>query len=435
MTFSSSVQGRRGGLPEVARLIPKAEPHQLENGLTVILVPSRRAPVVAHAIAYGAGTRDESIGHGGTAHFLEHMMFKGSQGFGAGEIDRLTQDLGGSNNAFTNHDLTLYYFSFAADRWTLALDVELDRMQSLLLDRHELDSERRVILEEISMYESEPWDALDEAVHRAFFPDHAYGRSVLGTRKELADIDRQVLGSFHGRLYRPENAVLSIVGDLDPERALAEVQERFGAVGTAAQARSSADRAVAEPGHRQGSFRIERTQGELARMLLALPSPSGASPDHAALRLLLSVLGSGRSSRLHRALVDEGQRCVWVSTDLQENLDPGMAVIAAEALPGVEPQEIESTVLKELAKLRATPPTAEELARARRMEVADWLFGHERVDQMAFLAATACTLFDLEHPLRYMDSMFEATPDDLLRVAQQYLDPEGCSVFGWSLPE
>ncbi len=416
-------------------MIPQAELHRLENGLKVILVPSRRAPVVAHAIAYGAGARDETAGHGGTAHFLEHMMFKGSAEFGAGEIDRLTQDLGGSNNAFTNHDLTLYYFSFAADRWTLALDIELDRMASVLLDPHELDSERRVILEEISMYESEPWDALDQAVHRELFPEHPYGRSVLGTRDELAQIDREVLAAFHGRLYRPENAVLSIVGDMDPQRALAEVQERFGKIPAEPGAGRASERAIDKAGHRQGSSRVERVQGELSRMLVALPSPAGSSPDHAILRLLLAVLGSGRSSRLHRALVDEGQRCVWVSTDVQETLDAGVTMIAAEALPGVEPGEIENSVRLELARLRAEPPTAEELARARRMEVADWLFGHERVNQMAFLAATACTLFDLDHPMRYMDTLLEARPEDLLRVAQLYLDPEISSVFGWSLPE
>ena len=422
-------------MPDVARLIPRAELRHLENGLTVVLVPSRRAPVVAHALAYGAGARDEAIGHGGTAHFLEHMMFKGSARFGAGEIDRLTQNLGGSNNAFTNHDLTLYYFSFAADRWTLALDVELDRMQSVLLDRDELDSERRVILEEISMYESEPWDALDHAVSRELFPDHPYGRSVLGTREELAQIDREVLGAFHERLYRPENAVLSIVGDFDPERAMGEIEARFGATTSDAPARRRPERGNPLAGHRQGSARVERAQGELARMLVALPSPPGSSSDHAILRLLLSVLGSGRSSRLHRALVDHGQLCVWASTDLQETLDAGGTMIAAEALPGVDPQKIEDVVLLELAKLRDEPPTLEELARARRMEVADWLFAHERVDQMAFLAATACTLFDLDHPLRYMDTLLEAGPEDLLRVARLYLDPDRSSVFGWSHPE
>lgn len=430
-----SSRGRAGHIPEVARLIPRAEQHLLDNGLTVVLVPTDRAPVVAHALAYRAGARDEAPGLGGTAHFLEHMMFKGAERFGAGEIDRLTQSLGGVNNAFTSHDLTLYYFTFAADRWSWALEVERDRMDGLLLEKNEVDSERRVILEEISMYQSEPWDALDEAVRLGLFPEHAYGRPVLGTREELAGIDRSVLADFHGSLYRPEHAVLSIVGDLDADRALEEVRRQFEGVGSAGPPSTPSARAVAQAGHRSGPSRLERRQGELARLLVALPAPAGDHPDHPALRLLLSVLGSGRSCRLHRALVDEGQHCVWVTTDLQESLDPGMLVLAAEAVPGSDPAIIEAQLLSELEALRQAPPSPEELARAQRMEVADWLFGHEKVDQVAFLAATSCCLFDLDHPARYLERLFNTTPEDLLRVAQTYLDPDRSSVIGWSLPE
>ena len=139
--------------PEVSALV--AEPFsslpgcrrlsRLGNGLTVCLLENRQAPVVTTALAYRAGTRDETPGHGGTAHFLEHMMFKGSARFGPGEIDRRTQALGGSNNAFTSHDSTTYYFSFAADRWTEALAIEADRMASLTLDPRQVASERQVI--------------------------------------------------------------------------------------------------------------------------------------------------------------------------------------------------------------------------------------------------------------------------------------------------
>lgn len=428
-------RARASALPDVARLIPQATSTVLANGLTVVVVPSRRAPVVATALAYRAGTRDEAVGFGGTAHFLEHMMFKGSAEYGPGRIDHLTQMLGGSNNAFTSHDLTLYYFTFAADRWTRALDVEQDRMRGLLLDPVELDSERRVILEEISMYRTEPWDVLDEKVHQDFFPDHAYGRPVLGTRDELARIDRQVLGEFHRRFYSPENAVLAVVGDVDPQRAADEVAARFGALGVPSEPSEPSSRALPESSPASGTRRFERRQGELARFLLALPAPPGNHVDHPTLRLALAVLGSGRSSRLHRALVDEGRLCLWVAADLQESLDAGMVSIAAELVPGVDPARVEEEILRCLADLRREPPTEAEAARALRMEVADWLFDHEKVDQMAFLAATSSCVFDLEHPARYLERMHGASADDLLRVSETYLDVEQRSVLGWSLPE
>ncbi|HEY4563506.1 MAG TPA: pitrilysin family protein, partial [Thermoanaerobaculia bacterium] len=156
--------------PGLKSLPGRLELERLGNGLTVCLLENPQAPVVTSALFYRAGTRDEAPGHGGTAHFLEHMMFKGAARFGPGEIDRLTQALGGVNNAFTSHDSTAYYFNFAADRWTEALAIEADRMSSLALDPEQVASERQVILEEIAMYDSEPWDALEMAVHERLFP-------------------------------------------------------------------------------------------------------------------------------------------------------------------------------------------------------------------------------------------------------------------------
>ena len=156
-------------LPDPRAAVPRPELRTLDNGLEVCVLPWRRAPVVATAFVYRAGTLDESPEHGGTAHFLEHMMFKGTARRGPGELDRVTRALGGSNNAFTSHDLTLYYFTFAADRWPTALELERDRMDGLLLDPVDVDSEREVILEELAMYEGEPWDALDQASSARFF--------------------------------------------------------------------------------------------------------------------------------------------------------------------------------------------------------------------------------------------------------------------------
>lgn len=419
------------GLHTLGRRLDEADVRQLDSGLTVGVLPWKRAPVVASSLAYRVGAREEEAGRGGTAHFLEHMMFKGSAHFPVGEIDRQTRALGGNNNAFTSHDLTLYYFTFAADRWQHALDIELDRMTALELDRTETDSERQVILEELSMYQSEPWDALDQEVQRCFFTRHPYGRPVIGSRQEIEGIDTAVLGAFHGHYYQPGGAVLAVVGDIDPEAAHDAVAERFAGLPSGKPERASLE---PDPGV-EGLERLERRHGELARLLIALPAPEGTHPDHPALRLLLAVLGSGRSSRLHRALVDDGQSCVWVSTDVQDTLDPGMATIAAELVPGVDPGRVEAQVLQQLERLVKEPPAADEIARARRMIFADWLFGHERVNQQSFMLATSLALFDLRFPTRYLEQLLRAETADLLRVARQYLRPESRGVIGWSLPE
>ncbi len=411
-------------------LLPPARIRRLDNGLTVCTVEDRRAPLVALAVVYRAGARDETTREAGAAHFLEHMMFKGSRRFGPGEVDRLTRALGGSNNAFTSHDATLYYFTFAADRWRRALEIEADRMAALTLDPAEVASERQVILEEIAMYESEPWDALEMRVAADFFGGHPYGRPVLGTRESLAQIDGAVLGDFHRRFYRPSNAVVAVAGDIGAG-VEAEVAAAFGDLdGPAAPSPAS------HPGERLRQLhRIERRQGEVPRMLLTLPAPGAADPEHPLLLLLLAVLGSGRASRLHRGLVEEGQLCVFVTTELVETVEPGAATIALEVVPGIEPARVEAELLAAVDRLRAAGPSAEEVARAKKILLADWIFGHEKGHQLAFLLGSALATFDAEHPWRYLERLRSAEVGDLQPIAERYLDPAAGGIVGWSLPK
>lgn len=403
---------------------------RLANGLTVCVLENRQAPVVTTALCFRAGTRDEAPGHGGSAHFLEHMMFKGSARFGPGEIDRRTQALGGSNNAFTSHDSTTYYFSFAADRWTEALAIEADRMAALTLDPRQVASERQVIREEIAMYDSEPWDALEVAVQARLFRGHPYGRPVLGTRGELRATGREELATFQRRFYRPDNAVLVVAGEASEETVLAEVERTLGGLPPGAEQRAGASPVVWP----EGMARLRRRKGEVPRLLLALAAPAGDHPDHAVLRLLVALLGSGRSSRLYRALVDEGQLCSWIHTDLTESLDAGHLTIAAEVVPGVEPARVEGELLGLLAELVGTRPGLEEVERARQVALADWVLHHERVEQQALSLAVALALFDAEHLDRQMRRLLAASPAALHEAAGRYLRPELGSVLGWSLP-
>jgi zinc protease len=406
---------------------------RLGNGLTVCLLENRQAPIVTSALFYRAGTRDEPAGHGGVAHFLEHMMFKGSQSYGPGEIDRRTQALGGSNNAFTSHDATGYYFNFAADRWTEALAIEADRMANLTLDPEQVASERQVILEEIAMYDSEPWDALEIEVQAKLFLPHPYGRPVLGTREELTATGREELRAFHRRFYRPDSAVLVVAGDLgkDPAAALDAVAATFGRLPAGGERRNGHPAPVTFPA---GVVRIERRKGEVARLLLALPGPSGDHPDHPPLRLATTVLAGGRTSRLHEALVDGGQLCAWVSAELSESLEASQLSVAAEVVPGVRPEQVEAEVLRVLAELVTDPPSAEEVDRARQITTADWVFGHEKVHQQAISLGLSVTLFDVDYLDRHLRGLLAATPERVVEVAARYFRPERGAVLGWSLP-
>lgn len=400
----------------------------LDNGLTVCLLPNSQAPIITSALWYRAGARDEAEAEAGVAHFLEHMMFKGSAAYGPGEIDRRTQALGGSNNAFTSYDATAYYFNFRGDRWQEALAIEADRMSGLNLVRREVDSERQVILEELAMYEDEPWDALEQAVQKALFQDHPYGRPIIGTRKTLRATDGEVLGRFHRHFYRPDNAVLVLAGDL-PEDALEQVEERLGGIPGGAEPRP----VLASPAPLDQWLRVQRRRGDVARFCLALRGPAAGDELFPAVRLLMSVLTSGRASRLHRLLVEERQSCLWVAGQVSESPLAGSLAVVLELVPGADRKAVEKEVVEQLARLATEPPTPKELERARRVLLADWVFGHERVHQQALSAGFALTLFDLDHPRRWLQRSLDADEDQLAAAARCF-DPAGGGVVGWSLP-
>lgn len=419
-------------MAEATAWIPEpiaARRFRLASGLEVCLLPIRQAPIVSTVLAYRVGGRDEAAGESGTAHFLEHMMFRGSARYGPGEIDRRTQALGGTNNAFTSHDLTAYYFAFAADRWHEALAIERDRMTALTLDPAAVESERQVILEEIAMYRDDPWDALELAVQEALFPGHPYAVPVLGTEEDLRRTGREVLAGFHRRFYRPENALLVVAGDFDAD-CEAEIARVFGELpaGDASRVRP------APPATPSELCRIERRQGEVVRLQLAFVAPAPDQDDHAGLKLLATLLGGGRTSPLYRELVDEGQLCLSAAAGLTESALASQFSISCELLPGSDPAEVERRLFALLGEARAVPPADELLARAQKILLADWVFQQERIHQQALTAAIAAAQFDLEQPQRQLRRALAASAAELRALAARHLDPERGAVLGISRP-
>jgi zinc protease len=356
------------------------------------------------------------------------MMFKGSPAYGPGVIDRRTQALGGSNNAYTSHDATVYYFKLAARVWREALAIEADRMAALTLDPQHVASERQVILEEVAMYESDPWDALEQAVSEALYGTHPYGRPVLGTREELLATGGDELAAFHRAFYRPDNAALVVAGAV-AEGDLAAVEATLGAL-----ARGAAPRPPLPPWQAPGDLvRVERRHGEVPRLLLALPAPPADHPDHALLRVLVTTLADGRTSRLRRDLVEEEERCLFVDADVSAAVGPGSLTVEAELHEGVDPREVEVTVMEHLRALAAAPLEEAELARARVALLADWVFGNEQAHQQALSLGYGLTLYDEGHAERSLAAGLAASAEELQAAAGRWLLPER-GVVGWALP-
>lgn len=401
---------------------------RLENGLHVAVLRTGHAALVATVLWYRVGSAREERGRGGIAHFLEHMMFKGSSAYGPGEVDRLTQALGGANNAFTSHDATVYHFQLAADCWQEALHIEADRMAGLLLDEVEVEHERRVICEEIAMYDSDPWDSLEDKVRGVVFGDHPYGRSVLGTAGELAAIGRADLAAFHSRHYVPSAAVLVVAGAVD-EEALETAVSIFGGLSPG----EPPPPCGASPPPGGALRRLEMRHGEVSRMIWSLPAPAWGDPRHPPLRLLAQLLTEGRASLLHRSLVEERKLCSWVSSDLDATLEPGSLSIACELVPGAQPEAVEEELFALLAAALAAPPAAAEIERAKRTFEADWILGHERIHQRASSLACALAHFDVSFPATYIDRLLHTSREELVEVAREILHLDR-GVVGWSRP-
>lgn len=248
---------------------------KLANGLKVLVRPDRSIPIVTTMLWYQVGSRSEDPGRTGLSHFLEHMMFKGTKRLAKGAIDQLTTWNGGFNNAFTGRDYTVYYFSFASDRWWPTLEIEADRMVNALLDPEEFELEKQVILEELRMAMDDPWESMRQTVDFLAFGDHPYRNPIIGQLADISDLTLDALIKHYDRYYLPNNATLVIVGDVDVDETLRRIDKTLG---------SLPSKPIVHPELKlQPERRPERIEiakpSAVTRVLVAIPSPQLTAPN------------------------------------------------------------------------------------------------------------------------------------------------------------
>jgi zinc protease len=417
------------GAPAVAKLaVTEAT---LENGLRVLVQDDPRNPIIAVQIFYRVGSRNERPGATGLAHFLEHMMFKGTSAYGRGQISRLIEESGGRDNAFTTQDLTGYYTSIAADRLDLVLRIEADRMRHLLLDAAEIDSERKVVMEERRMRsEDDPDGLVYEAMNSLAFRAHPYRWPIIGWMSDIARLDRVELRAFYDTYYVPNNAVLVIAGDVRPAAALALVRRHFGPIPRGAQPPPVT--AVEPPQIDDRRSVIRKHGAQLPVVNIAWHVPSHASADAPALELLSTLLSSGRASRLYQKLVYEKRMALGAGGDYSYFfLDPSLFWFYATPLPGQAPDAVEQALLAEVERLKQEPVPDEELARARNQIEASFVWQQDSV----FSRASVLGRFEMLDSWRllddYLPKLRAVTAADLQRVARTYfaLDRKNVSIL------
>ncbi len=426
--------GVQGPLRHIERDGALVQEFKLENGLSVLVVERHLDPVVAVMCWYRVGARDETEREAGVSHFLEHMMFKGSAGFGKGRVDEITTTLGGSNNAFTSPDHTAYWFELASDRWEAALEIEADRMQKLLLDEREFESEKAVVLEELSMGEDDPWRSLTHQVQHVVFPRHPYRRPVIGYDDTLKALRVDDMRDYYRRFYHPRNAVLVVCGDVVPENALAAIQRHFGAIHVppASVATPVTRPKEAEP---KGEQRLRTTWDDSAsRLCIAWPSVSVGSDDDHTLDVIATLLTGGRLARFYRKLVVDRGLATSISTHNDARRDVGVFWLFAELAQGKQAEELERAIDAELERLAREPVPAPELARAKKTILSSEAYDSETVSDLAEEVGEFATdadwvdAFDVNRRIRAVSArQVQDTAARLLSKQRR--------VVGWSVPK
>lgn len=396
---------------------------RLENGLQVLVQPSHRAPVAAVYLWLEAGTADEGPENAGVAHFLEHMVFKGTARRGVGESAAAIEDLGGDLNAYTTWDQTVLHATVAAPWWRDALDVVADMAQHPLFDAAELEREKQVVIDEIRGYDDDPDSVADDVLHARLHPDHPYGRPILGTAESVAALSRDAVVGFWKRNWGPRRAILAVSGPVSSEEVVQAARELLGAW-------KGGERRAAISRSRHAESRLERVVRpfESTTARIAWPAPPLGHPDLPALEVLAAALGQGQSSLLSQRLqLQEGiAASCWA--DLATRVGGGAFTLGF--LPMLdETAEATRRTLELVGRVVRVGLPGAVVARARDALVSDFLFSHETVDGIAHdLAWYTARMGSPEAREAWLEQIRRVGAAEVLDVARRWLRPEAVTV-------
>ncbi|MDX6806905.1 pitrilysin family protein [Terrihabitans rhizophilus] len=405
---------------------PNVETFTLDNGLDVVVVPDRRAPVVTHMIWYRAGSADEPPGKSGIAHFLEHLMFKGTKKHPAGEFSNQVSELGGQENAFTSYDYTAYYQRVPKTALKTVMEFEADRMTGLVLTDEVVLPERDVILEERRMRtDSDPSAQLSEAVSAALWMNHPYGLPIIGWEHEMQTLNRDDAIAFYERFYTPNNAILVIAGDVDKAEVETLARETYGAVprrfATPVRNRPTEPPQLAARQVALADARVR--QPSVSRVYLS-PSYRTAEGEQAyALDLLSVILGGGSTSRLYRSLVvEQGIAASAGAYYSGTALDANRFAVYALPRPGVELTALEKAIDAEIGRLTRDGVTPEELDRAKTRLIAETIYDLDNQTSLARTFGVALTTgMSVEDVVNWPERIKAVTAEDVAAAARTVL--------------
>jgi zinc protease len=432
------------GLALLAALPAAAEPvhgFTLDNGLEVVVIEDHRAPAVVHMLWYRVGAADEPPGQSGIAHFLEHLMFKGTEALGPGEFSAVVESVGGRDNAFTSWDFTAYHQRVAADYLGRMMEMEADRMANLAFTEADWLPERDVILEERGqVVESRPGSLFNEQMRAALFQNHPYGVPIIGWRHEMETLTGDQAMAFHAAHYAPNNAVLVVAGDVTPEEVRALAEAHYGAIPPGP---AVADRLRPQEPPHLAERRLEMTDPRVAqpyviRQYLAPARRAGDQAEAAALTVLAELLGGSRTtSVLGRKLTFAKppaetpvalSATSWYGSVALDDATFALAVVPAE---GVSLAEAEAAMDAAVAEFLATGVDPAQFERVRTLIRASEIYGRDNLESRARTKGMALTSgLTLEDAQGWTAALMAVTPEDVMAAAEAVFDRRR-AVTGW----
>ena len=399
----------------------------LDNGMQVVVIPDHRAPVVTHMVWYKVGAADEPQGKAGIAHFLEHLMFKGTPRHPEGEFSRLVRANGGEENAFTTQDYTAYFQTIAKDRLAMVMEMEADRMQNLILTDASVLPERSVVQEERRQrIENDPSSLLGEQMDAALYTAHPYGKPVIGWMTEVAALTRQDAMSFYAAHYEPANAILIVAGDVSADEVEQLARQFYGPLknreGLPERYLTEEPAPVAE---RRVLMRDQRVGAAVwQRKYLAPAARVLPQREEWAMALLAEILGGGSQSRLNQKLSIELKLAAytgaWYSGDW---LDSGSFGLYAAPNPGADMDKMEKAIDDQIALILKDGVTQDELDRARNKTIASSTYVLDSQASLARMFGTALvTGQSIGDVLNWEKDIATVTVDDIAEAARRTLD-------------
>ena len=405
----------------MASNLPKHYTKTLENGLEVVAIPLHNdSDVVSTDIFYKVGSRNEIMGKTGIAHMLEHMNFKSTKNLKAGEFDRIVKGYGGVNNASTSFDYTHYFIKSSTQNMGESMHLFAELMANLKLDEKEFLTEREVVAEERRWRtDNSPLGYLYFRMFNNAYIYHPYHWTPIGFMNDIKTWTIDDIREFHQTYYQPNNAVLVVTGDINPEDVFKEAQKEFGHIQNHTEVPPVK---FVEP-KQDGPKRIVIYKESQVEMLaLTFHIPNFQSPDQVALSVLSEILYSGKSSRLYKELIDKKQLVNQIYAYNMENTDPGLFIFLAVCNPGVKAEDVEKELHAEIEKIKNEEVTKAELEKVKINTKADFIYSLESSSSVANLFGSYLVRGDLEPLLHYEERVNAITQKDIQKAALKHFD-------------